>query len=524
MEWYVAADGAQSGPFSRTEAAKRIVAIGPSKVVHVWKEGMSGWKPPSEVSVLAREMNLLRPVPPLPPRAASATPAAATKASLTPTPAFHRAPGATPAPLHAAKRTEERAPPANQPAALGSPSVAPAAIDIVSPDGDADADSFIEDTTRKNQLMVPAAAAPASHQFADATTKRGKNLRDPGAEPAAVVSKIDDQRTPPPVHPLPSAVARPLNVVPIRPTLGEPPTLPNPSPFAMSGLDSGPAITFDTGDGVDVVTPPPAVVVAAMAAASSHASSTPLSNAISMEGIEPSMSGVDFAPKQSRLAELFQRQPGLKYVAAAIGLVVLVILLVLVNLRSDATKLPDAVKDPPKEEIAQPEEPKQPPVATAPAPAPEERSASGSHAGPAGPHHPAVKVRAVGPAVERPVAPKQPSKPARDDSARPNPFAEGVKTVSQSQISGVVRNPDNQSALRSCYERALKMDTHLTSGRMDVTVSIAASGVVQRVVVNAPASFILVEPCIKNAVKRWKFPASSEEYGTNFPLILQGGT
>jgi hypothetical protein len=43
------------------------------------------------------------------------------------------------------------------------------------------------------------------------------------------------------------------------------------------------------------------------------------------------------------------------------------------------------------------------------------------------------------------------------------------------------------------------------------------------VVVNAPASFILVEPCIKTAVRRWKFPASSEDYGTNFPLILQGG-
>jgi hypothetical protein len=67
------------------------------------------------------------------------------------------------------------------------------------------------------------------------------------------------------------------------------------------------------------------------------------------------------------------------------------------------------------------------------------------------------------------------------------------------------------------------MDDRLTSGRMDVTVSISASGTVDRVVVNAPANFVLVEPCIKMAVKRWKFPPSSEDYGTNFPLILQGG-
>jgi len=133
-----------------------------------------------------------------------------------------------------------------------------------------------------------------------------------------------------------------------------------------------------------------------------------------------------------------------------------------------------------------------------------------------------LKTKAIGP-VEKPVAAKQASKPARDDSARPNPFAESVKAVSQDQIGAVVRNKNNQAALKSCYERALKMDNRLTSGRMDVTVSISASGVVQRVVVNAPSNFIMIEPCIKLAVKRWSFPASSEEYATNFPLIMQGG-
>ena len=87
----------------------------------------------------------------------------------------------------------------------------------------------------------------------------------------------------------------------------------------------------------------------------------------------------------------------------------------------------------------------------------------------------------------------------------------------------VVRDSGNQAALRACYERALKMDTRLTSGRIDVTVSIRTSGSVQRVVINAPASFILVEPCIKAAVRRWHFPPNTEDYATSFPLILQGG-
>jgi hypothetical protein len=105
---------------------------------------------------------------------------------------------------------------------------------------------------------------------------------------------------------------------------------------------------------------------------------------------------------------------------------------------------------------------------------------------------------------------------------RTNPLGD-AKAVSREQISAVVRNTTNQAALKSCYERALKMDNHLTRGRVDVTVSVGTSGTVQRVVSKAPSSFILVEPCIKGAVKRWVFPPSKEEYAVNFPLILHAG-
>jgi hypothetical protein len=46
---------------------------------------------------------------------------------------------------------------------------------------------------------------------------------------------------------------------------------------------------------------------------------------------------------------------------------------------------------------------------------------------------------------------------------------------------------------------------------------------VKSVSVNAPASFSSVSTCIRDAVKRWRFPSNSEEYETSFPLLLQQG-
>jgi hypothetical protein len=104
-----------------------------------------------------------------------------------------------------------------------------------------------------------------------------------------------------------------------------------------------------------------------------------------------------------------------------------------------------------------------------------------------------------------------------------NPFVGGGQSVTQEQITAVVRNKNNQVALKLCYDRALKLDGRLTNGRIDVTVSIGLSGRVQNVILSSPARFYLIGECIKNVVRRWVFPASGEEYATSFPLILQGG-
>jgi predicted Zn finger-like uncharacterized protein len=97
------------------------------------------------------------------------------------------------------------------------------------------------------------------------------------------------------------------------------------------------------------------------------------------------------------------------------------------------------------------------------------------------------------------------------------------RAISQAQISEVVRNKENQAGLKTCYERALKRDGRLRTGRLDITVSIGPMGTVQRVQVHGSADFMVIDKCLKEAIRHWRFPANAEEYATSFPLILQGG-
>jgi len=529
-EWYLAIAGVRSGPFLRAQAAQMILAAEPGKTVHVWKEGMSGWKPSEEVSVIARELSILRPPaepppPPAPPKAASVAP------SVGPLKV-----AAMPAAVAKSAKSPE-----NQPASLfpGKP-LTPSPVSNSDPSDFAvenDLGVFADITTKKAKKVQDLASAPDRGSFADATTKKGKNLRDLEAEPPSpsAPASSETRRTPPPVHPLTPVAKKAAEPVPESSSSG---ILPGPAPASPISLPAAaPALSLNPPGMASPATSSPASSVAP-AVPSSPTELGGFDEVIRAMAVSDRAIGTqDFAapivPATPPLDAPFPSsdlgipkgagRPGLKYVVAAFAIVALVILIVLVTLRMDSRKVMDPEPEPtPAKEPALAEEPK--PVAVElpkPEPATVEKPAqqggrAGSKRSSGKPSH---RVD-VGPDPERQPTQKQPATPAL--AARPNPFDES-KTVSQSQISSVVRNKTNQAGLRSCYERALKMDNHLTSGRIDVTVSIATSGAVQRVVVNAPASFILVEPCIKNAVKRWVFPPSIEEYATNFPLIMQGG-
>jgi outer membrane biosynthesis protein TonB len=245
------------------------------------------------------------------------------------------------------------------------------------------------------------------------------------------------------------------------------------------------------------------------------------------------------------LAALVHRHRHLKYVAASGLLVVLIIAVILLSWQGDNGKGVSHVAEIEKKARAAalaadpPSLPREEP-AIAPAPAlalAPEREPSKTHA----PVHTNTSKR---PAAPRPASPSAKPAPVEDpfsppagmmrSAEKPIPLAaiQGKRAtagagepraISQAQISEVVRKKENQAGLKTCYERALKRDGRLRTGRLDITVSIGPMGTVQRVQVNGSADFMVIDKCLKEAIRHWRFPGNSEEYATSFPLILQGG-
>jgi outer membrane biosynthesis protein TonB len=250
--------------------------------------------------------------------------------------------------------------------------------------------------------------------------------------------------------------------------------------------------------------------------------------------------------KLTGLAALVHKHRHLKYVAAAGVLVVLVIAVILLSWQGENGKGVSKVAEIEKKARAAA-------LAADPVPVPAKESALAVAPSvdpePSKPH--ASAAAHASKRVSRPAVPTPTPAPAQNAKAAPveDPFAppagmtrsaekpiplaalQGTRAsvaneprpVSQAQISEVVRKKENQAGLKTCYERALKRDGRLRTGRLDITVSIGAMGTVQRVQVNGAADFMVIDKCLKEAIRHWRFPASSEEYATSVPLILQGG-
>jgi hypothetical protein len=109
-----------------------------------------------------------------------------------------------------------------------------------------------------------------------------------------------------------------------------------------------------------------------------------------------------------------------------------------------------------------------------------------------------------------------------EGEARVLPFhaSSPKSTPSQADISRVINN--NRSGIQTCYQRALMRDNTLKHGKVNVGITVGISGKVKRVTMDASPQFRSLEPCIRDVVQRWAFPSSSEEYDTEFPVVLQG--
>jgi hypothetical protein len=160
--------------------------------------------------------------------------------------------------------------------------------------------------------------------------------------------------------------------------------------------------------------------------------------------------------------------------------------------------------------------------------------------GPVASRRPPPRPKAAEPSTPPPLAPPPVGSTANpaDTSRVSNRFGIGERKVSApqkesrgggddfdiSKFVAVFKQPDHHTAIKSCYERALKRDDNLKLARLDINVNVGETGSVKRVRVDAPTEFNAVSECIRDAVRRWRFPSNTKEYEAKFPLILQGKT
>jgi hypothetical protein len=334
------------------------------------------------------------------------------------------------------------------------------------------------------------------------------------------------QKTPPPNKPLPPVVApvrdghagknSPLSTL----ACAQPPALPQPFDWSGTGRKAAAAMN------------PSAVPAPSAGSLFGNAAALPAT-------LFPAAHAEAGLSRLTGLAALAHRHRHLKYVIAAGIVVVLVILVILLSWRGESGKAagsvwrraarvppaPSSVEAEPPPQDENTVEPEGRPKGRAAARVASRRSAVVHSAGRSGKaaaaaEDPFERPSARSRSAERPV-PVEPPGQSRPPGS--SPAAGAGRAISQSQISEVVRNKGNQAGLKSCYERALKRDGQLRTGRLDITVSVGETGVVQHVQVHGPSDFLVIDGCIKNAIRHWRFPASPEEYATSFPLILQGG-
>jgi hypothetical protein len=79
----------------------------------------------------------------------------------------------------------------------------------------------------------------------------------------------------------------------------------------------------------------------------------------------------------------------------------------------------------------------------------------------------------------------------------------------------------NKPRLQRCYERAIRGQQAPPSVRLDVTVTVAASGRVKGVEATGSGPGGLAE-CVEASVRRWRFPSSSEGGPARFPIVFSG--
>jgi hypothetical protein len=109
-----------------------------------------------------------------------------------------------------------------------------------------------------------------------------------------------------------------------------------------------------------------------------------------------------------------------------------------------------------------------------------------------------------------------------DKRQRPEQAAASGPSLTPAQLSKVVQ--DNKVQLQRCYETALRATGGKQDGAIKVTVNVTVGGSgSSKGVVTQGAGLGNMNDCIKQAVKRWRFPQSGGDSEFAFPLVFQPG-
>jgi len=432
IEWYLAVDGAQTGPFARSVLVSKILAVPPSGDVHVWNAVLGDWKPPAEVADLHADIQRRkRPLPTPAPRPPAPRPGPGTLA---------KAPGSNGV-SHAADE------------AHGSGAV---------------------HAGKQNGV-----AAASSGDTVVARAPNGFGLEDlfGGDEGAS------------------AAVAAPAVAVPLAPasltaSQSQPVVLGAGGAAATAGTTLG--LGARSGRQLKLIGGAVALVVILCGIVAVKVLSKPSAPAVAAP--QPQAQPTDFSDLAAKLAKEEAEKNQAPTPAVAPPAVAPVV---------DA-KAPLAKVDP-KDAVP--------------------KSGRGR----------AVRGKKGGPLGTSPTSPPPVGGMTPEQIQAANRFAEAsgreVKapsasgssarsTPAQADISRVINN--NRQGIQTCYQRALLRDSTLTQGKVTVRVSIGLSGKVKSVSLDAPLPFRSMESCVRDVMSRWAFPPSSEEYGTEFPVVLQG--
>ncbi len=93
---------------------------------------------------------------------------------------------------------------------------------------------------------------------------------------------------------------------------------------------------------------------------------------------------------------------------------------------------------------------------------------------------------------------------------------EPIEPLSPDDVSAVYRA--NEAGLKWCYERALKADPMFRMNKINVTISIAKSGVVSEI--SMPDQSSTLGTCLTSRIRAWRFRKSTEGLNMQFDIMF----